>query len=183
MGALPVLGPFAPGNPSRSRALGIDGFPVDSLVRVNGDYPFSMMIKKVIAYNKRLFVMEDGPMKIPENEKPREKEPGIPEGIGNPRIHPVISIRRGIIGNHGGAFLDVIIVDDIRLWISGIGMAFCFRILSVGLIVRRRLNRSPNRFKLIPVFFGDGFIPVGVSHDPDLIDIFINERIGRIAAG
>jgi len=178
----PVPGPFAPGNPSRSRALGIEGFAVDSLVRVNGDYPFSMMIKKVIAYNKRLLVINDGPMEIPENEKTREKEPGIPKGIGNPRIHSVISIRRGIVGNHRGTFLNIIIVDDIRLRIIGVGMAFCSRILSVGLIIRRRLNRSPNRFKLIPVFFGDGFIPVGVIHNPDPIDIFIYERIGRMAA-
>jgi len=51
-------------------------------------------------------------MKIPEDEKPGEKVPPTPKGIGNPGIEVVVVLGRRVVGDHRRSLGVVVVVDD-----------------------------------------------------------------------
>jgi hypothetical protein len=122
-------------------------------------------------------------MKIMQDEKPGEKEPRIPERIGNPSIQIIIRIWRCIVGDYRRTIIRVIVVDNLRARIGDVIICLCFRIFIGWLTGGRRLDCFPNHLDLIPVFLGDGFIPVGEMGIAAFIYILINDGTGRLATG
>jgi hypothetical protein len=54
-------------------------------------------------------------VKIGQDEKTREPEPGIPEWVRDPCVQVVVIPRRGIVSHNRRTFIVVIVVDLFRL--------------------------------------------------------------------
>ncbi len=83
-----------------------------------------------------MVVVKHKEIEIVQNEESWEKEPRVPEGIGNPRIQIAIIVGRRIIANDWRTFLVVIIVDVGRRHIWA-----CLRGLILRILIRRRRDR------------------------------------------
>jgi hypothetical protein len=150
--------------------------------RVNYRYGSMRRIGNVVADHKDLPVEKDMPVEITQDEESGETEPIIPEGVWNPGIQVIIGRGWRIVGNHRGAIIIIVVVDNLRAWISG--EIICRRFRPFFGWSNGEAGRSflLDRFELIPVLLGDGFIPVGVMRDPVFISIFVNSGITRLAA-
>jgi hypothetical protein len=141
----------------------------------------SRCIENVVGNKKGMPMEKSSSMKIMQDEKPAEKEPRIPERIRNPTIQIIVGQRRRIVGDYRRTIIIVIVVDNLRARIRDVIICLRFRIFIGWLTGGRRLDCFPNHLDLIPVFLGDGFIPVGEMGTAAFIDIFINDGAGRPA--
>jgi hypothetical protein len=126
---------------------------------------------------------KSGSMKIMQDEKPAEKEPRIPERIGNPTIQIIVGQRGRIVGDYRRTIIIVIVVDNLGVRIRDVILYLRFRIFIGWLTGGRRLDCFPNQLDLIPVFRGDGFIPVGEMDKSALIRVLINDVINEAPGG
>jgi hypothetical protein len=137
----------------------------------------------VVADHKGFLMEEHMTVKIMENEEPGIVKPRTSERIRNPGIEVTIGLRRRVIGNHRGAIVIIIIVNNLGARIRDVVIS-----LGWGNFVgwprgNLRSNRSPNRFDSTPVFLGDGFIPIGEMNNSVSIGVFINDRIPALTPG
>ena len=72
----------------------------------------SLWVDEVIADEVTMAMMD---VKIVQDEKTREPEPGIPEWAWDPCIKVVIIPGRGIVRHDRGTFVVVIVIDDLRI--------------------------------------------------------------------
>ena len=94
------------------------------------DDPLSPMMAMVMAM--------DGPVKVVQDEEPREPEPRTPEGIRDPRIQITVIRGRRIVGDNGWTLFIVIMVDHFGI---GILPVILNRFGFIALIFRGNRNR------------------------------------------
>jgi hypothetical protein len=82
-------------------------------------------VDHVVGNEKGVPVEKYAPMKIIQDEKPAKVEPRAPERVWDPGIQIVIRIRRRVVGNYGGAFTVIVIVDNLRARIRGVVIHWC----------------------------------------------------------
>ncbi len=84
------------------------GFGIDEVIR----YPVMEFMPVMKTANV--------PVKITENEKTGEKEPGTEEGVRNPDIQIGIVRRRWIVCHNRWTFIVVIIIYDRRIGVTSV---------------------------------------------------------------
>ena len=137
----------------------------------------------VVGDHKGFLMEEHMTVKIMENEEPGTVKTRPPERIRDPGIEVTIGLRRRVIGNHRGAIVIIVIVDNLGARIRDVVIS-----LGWGNFVgwprgNLRSNRSLNHFDSSPVFLGDGFIPIGEMNNSVFIGVFINDRIPALTPG
>jgi len=75
----------------------------DPFVMVPVSIPESMVMMRAM-----VMMRVHNEIEIAENEESREKQPAIPEGIGNPVIEIVVIPRRRIVGDDRGSFIVIV---------------------------------------------------------------------------
>jgi hypothetical protein len=141
-----------------------------------------MKIDDVVGDHKGVVMEKYMPMKIMQDKEPGKKEPRTPERIRNPSIQVIIRLGRRVVGNHRRAIIIIIVVNNLRGRRRRVIIYLLSDLFFGGPHGRLRLNHFPNHFDSIPVFLGNGFIPVGEMHDPVFIDIFVNDGTGSPSA-
>jgi hypothetical protein len=177
------LDPGGPENLLGSQPVSHPASPEGSTDRVNNKHPVPNAIGNVVGDHKGMVMEKYMPMKIMQDKEPGKKEPRTPERIRNPRIQVIIRLGRRVIGNYRRTLIIIIVVNNLRGRSRRVIICLLSGLFLGGPHGRLRLNRLPNHFDSIPVFLGNGFIPVGEMHDPVFIDIFINDGTGSPSAG
>ena len=102
---------------------------------IHGVYPaehMSPVIEEVVSDPKAMMMVtnKNKRIKIVQDKKSWEEEPGAPERIRNPVIQIIIVPWRRIIGYNRGSFFVVIIVDFLWLNVFAACRGLIFRVLA-----------------------------------------------------
>ena len=87
---------------------------------VDNEGPMASSICHVVGNKMGVPPKKYTPMEIMQDEEPTKVEPRVPEGVWNPGIQVIVRIRRHVVSNYGGAFIVIIIVDDLGAWIRSV---------------------------------------------------------------